>query len=252
MKTLYKLLRADGSSLRAEGRVYYPLPENGQPGAWTEVDGNGAHCAEPGGLILEGRVGPLAVELETDNAPDVVSSIMTGVHYRRRVRVVRILEQLPVEFGITIHRQGVHVGLGGDERWIMLGPSESHGQVGGYCWCESGSESHGQVGGFCRCDGSKSYGQAGGICRCERGSESHGQAGGDCWCESGSESHGQVGGICLCYGSKSYGQAGGDCWCESGSESHGQAGGDCWCDGSKSYGQLGGNLTRLPSKDDRP
>jgi hypothetical protein len=196
MKTLYKLLRADGSSLRAEGRVYYPLPENGQPGAWTEVDGNGARCAEPGGLILEGegRVGPLAVELETDNAPDVVSSIMTGVHYRRRVRVVRILEQLPVEFGITIHRQGVHVGLGGDERWIMLGPSESHGQVGGYCWCESGSESHGQVGGFCRCDGSKSYGQAGGICRCERGSESHGQAGGDCWCERGSESHGQLGG----------------------------------------------------------
>ena len=33
----YKLLRADGSSLREEWRVHYPLPTDSKPGDWIDV-----------------------------------------------------------------------------------------------------------------------------------------------------------------------------------------------------------------------
>ena len=63
-----------------------------------------------------------------------------------------------------------HVSEGIVEGWsegtlILSGAAQSHGQVGGWCYCYASAQSHGQVGGWCYCyDTAQSHGQAGGWC----------------------------------------------------------------------------------------
>lgn len=74
-----KILRADGSSLRTEGRVTYPL------GEWVDVPGNGAYvCVNHGAEILSGGGGAILVVLECEEP--TVASDPAGVTCYRRVR----------------------------------------------------------------------------------------------------------------------------------------------------------------------
>lgn len=74
-----KILRADGSSIREEGRVTYPL------GGWVTVPGGGAYvCVKHGDAIRCGGDGPLLVVLECEEPTGV--STPFGVTCYRRVR----------------------------------------------------------------------------------------------------------------------------------------------------------------------
>lgn len=79
-----KLLRSDGSSLRKEGRVFYPM------GEWITVPGNGAYVAVTGGLVMGGS-GPLLTYMECEDPTGAEAPV--GVACYRRVR--RLAEPAP-------------------------------------------------------------------------------------------------------------------------------------------------------------
>ena len=56
-----KLLREDGSSIREDGRVTYPV------GEWVDVPGNGAYVAVTGG-VTSGGIGPMLAAFECTDA----------------------------------------------------------------------------------------------------------------------------------------------------------------------------------------
>lgn len=96
MKTGLKTLRADGSSLREEGRINYPLPKKGKPGAWMDVPGNGCYVAMSSNLY-SGGIGELHAVMECEGETDTEETPPTGVATFRRVRILRIIGNETVE-----------------------------------------------------------------------------------------------------------------------------------------------------------
>jgi hypothetical protein len=104
-----KILRSDFTSVREEGRAcYLPDPSAPLPGPWIEVKGNGAYVADGPYNLCCGGVPPdfRVVELECEG-PTGADTPKLVVCYRR-VRVVRILGEIPAatEVGVV----GLHSG----------------------------------------------------------------------------------------------------------------------------------------------
>ena len=100
----YKMLTSNGRSLSDKyGEAWYPLPANGQPGAWITVPGNGAYVTELGGDLFAGGIGDIFVEMECEEQVQIESWLKPpyGVTCWRRVRVLRIVPwtEIPADQG---------------------------------------------------------------------------------------------------------------------------------------------------------
>ena len=145
----YKLLTADGESLRTDGRIRYPLPRDGEPGEWIAVPGNGAYVAHTDDLMA-GGAGPLAAELECD---DEISDTTppTGVRTWRRVRILRCgrpQDIIPPTLLRIVADDGEHVHTDDSPPTLYLAGVIR--QTGGYCRLYGQAQAHGQTGGYCR------------------------------------------------------------------------------------------------------
>ncbi|MFH1569793.1 MAG: hypothetical protein ABIL09_17485 [Gemmatimonadota bacterium] len=189
----HKLLREDGSSLREEGRVRYPLPADGAPGEWVTVPGNGAYVAHTGGL-LSGGYGPLAVEMECEEEV-VAAGPPEGIRCWRRVRVLRAgwpPEIIPECLLRIVDAPGEHEHTGETPPTIYLDGTVR--QSGGECWLYGQAQAHGQSGGECwLSEQAQAHGQSGGKCWLSEQAQAHGQSGGECWLYGQAQAHGQSG-----------------------------------------------------------
>ena len=152
----YKFLRADGSSLREEGRVQYDLS-----GAWQTVGGNGCYLAHTGGLLASG-VGPLVAELEGEG--EVFGTCPPeGVRTWRRVRVLRTggYDIIPPE-PLRVVCSGEHEHGDASPATLYVGDAMVH-QNGGYCYARGYAVVH-QSGGYCDANGYAVVYQSSGYC----------------------------------------------------------------------------------------
>ena len=116
----YKLLRADGSSLRERGRGWYPLT-----GQWAEIPGNGAYLGTTLSGLLAGGYGPLLAEMKGDGITAAVCDAGAGILTCRRVRVIRAVATTPEALvEVAIHAAARYAGAhcpawsAWAERWL--------------------------------------------------------------------------------------------------------------------------------------